>query len=57
MTRQIRREPTRPTRNSRRTIAKSGQRADEFAYPLEIARQTTGETIFVDGGMHISTPR
>jgi 3-oxoacyl-[acyl-carrier protein] reductase len=31
--------------------------ADTIVWLIEGARQTTGETIFVDGGMHISTPR
>jgi 3-oxoacyl-[acyl-carrier protein] reductase len=31
--------------------------ADTIVWLIERARQTTGETIFVDGGMHISTPR
>lgn len=31
--------------------------ADTIAWLIEGARQVTGETIFVDGGMHISTPR
>ena len=31
--------------------------ADAIAWLVEGARQTTGETIFVDGGMHISGPR
>ena len=31
--------------------------ADTIAWLIEGARQVTGETVFVDGGMHISTPR
>lgn len=31
--------------------------ADTIVWLIEGARQTTGETILVDGGMHISTPR
>ena len=31
--------------------------AETIAWLIEGARQVTGETIFVDGGMHISTPR
>lgn len=31
--------------------------ADTIAWLIEGARQVTGETIFVDGGMHISGPR
>ena len=31
--------------------------AETIAWLIEGARQTTGETIFVDGGMHMSTPR
>jgi len=31
--------------------------AESIVWLIEGARQTTGETIFVDGGMHISTPR
>ena len=31
--------------------------ADTIVWLIEGARQTTGEIIFVDGGMHISTPR
>ena len=31
--------------------------ADTIVWLIEGARQTTGETIFVDGGMHIATPR
>jgi 3-oxoacyl-[acyl-carrier protein] reductase len=31
--------------------------ADTIVWLIEGARQTTGETIFADGGMHISTPR
>jgi NAD(P)-dependent dehydrogenase (short-subunit alcohol dehydrogenase family) len=31
--------------------------ADAIAWLIEGARQTTGETIFVDGGLHISPPR
>lgn len=31
--------------------------ADTIAWLVEGARQVTGETIYVDGGMHISTPR
>jgi len=31
--------------------------ADAIAWLVEGARQVTGETIFVDGGMHISPPR
>ena len=31
--------------------------AETIAWLIEGARQVTGETIFVDGGMHIATPR
>jgi 3-oxoacyl-[acyl-carrier protein] reductase len=31
--------------------------AETIAWLIEGARQTTGETIFVDGGMHMATPR
>jgi 3-oxoacyl-[acyl-carrier protein] reductase len=31
--------------------------AESIAWLIEGARQTTGQTIFIDGGMHISTPR
>ena len=31
--------------------------ADAILWLIEGARQTTGEILFVDGGMHISTPR
>ena len=31
--------------------------ADAIVWLVEGARQVTGETIFIDGGMHISTPR
>ena len=31
--------------------------ADAIAWLIEGARQTTGETIFIDGGMHMSGPR
>ena len=31
--------------------------AETIVWLIEGARQTTGETIFVDGGMHIATPR
>jgi 3-oxoacyl-[acyl-carrier protein] reductase len=31
--------------------------AETIAWLIEGARQTTGDTIFIDGGMHISTPR
>ena len=31
--------------------------ADTIVWLIEGARQVTGETIFVDGGMHIATPR
>ena len=31
--------------------------ADTIAWLIEGARQVTGETIFIDGGMHIATPR
>jgi 3-oxoacyl-[acyl-carrier protein] reductase len=31
--------------------------ADAIAWLIEGARQVTGETVFIDGGMHISTPR
>jgi 3-oxoacyl-[acyl-carrier protein] reductase len=31
--------------------------ADAIVWLIEGARQTTGETLFIDGGMHIATPR
>ena len=31
--------------------------ADAIVWLIEGARQVTGETLFIDGGMHISTPR
>ena len=31
--------------------------AETIVWLIEGARQVTGETIFIDGGMHISTPR
>ena len=31
--------------------------ADAIVWLIEGARQVTGETIFIDGGMHIATPR
>jgi 3-oxoacyl-[acyl-carrier protein] reductase len=31
--------------------------ADAIVWLIEGARQVTGETVFIDGGMHISTPR
>jgi NAD(P)-dependent dehydrogenase (short-subunit alcohol dehydrogenase family) len=37
--------------------ARPGDVADAIVWLIEGARQVTGETIFVDGGMHISTPR
>jgi 3-oxoacyl-[acyl-carrier protein] reductase len=30
---------------------------DAIVWLIEGARQVTGETLFIDGGMHISTPR
>jgi len=37
--------------------ARPGDIADAIVWLIEGARQVTGETLFVDGGMHISTPR
>lgn len=37
--------------------ARPGEVAETIVWLIEGARQVTGETIFIDGGMHIATPR
>ena len=51
--------PTRPPRTIRRMVplkdyARPEDIADTIVWLIEGARQVTGETIFVDGGMHIA---
>jgi 3-oxoacyl-[acyl-carrier protein] reductase len=40
-----------------RDYARPEDVADAIVWLIEGARQVTGETLFIDGGMHISTPR
>lgn len=40
-----------------RDYARPEDIADAIVWLIEGARQTTGETLFIDGGMHMSTPR
>lgn len=40
-----------------RDYARPEDIADAICWLIEGARQVTGETLFIDGGMHISTPR
>jgi 3-oxoacyl-[acyl-carrier protein] reductase len=40
-----------------RAVAEAADVADAIVWLIEGARRVTGETIYVDGGMHIATPR